>query len=210
MDKIDSVEDFRRLISSFEEKAVFVFILLQFLSVLVLPIPGIVSIGAGLLSFGVIKGAIYSYIGILLGSLTAFFIGKKFGYKFVSFILSKETVDKGLNMIKGKDKLLLTFMFLFPFFPDDLLCFVAGLSSIDYKYFILMISLTRTISILTVSLSLNNSIIPYTTWWGIIIWIILFLVIAFLSYQVYKNSDKLNKIIFKNRGNKRKTTCIKK
>jgi len=212
LDKIDTVEDFRKLISSFNKKAVFLFILLQFLGVLVLPVPGVVSIGAGILSFGLFKGAFYSLIGILLGSLTAFFIGKKFGYKFVSFLVGKDNLDKGMKMINGKDKLLLTIMFLFPFFPDDLLCFIAGLSSIDYKYFLIMIFITRTISIFTVSLSLNNSIIPYTTWWGILIWGLLILGIILLVCLIYKKGDELQKYLkkIKNRRNKDGYTCKKK
>ncbi|MBE5756983.1 MAG: TVP38/TMEM64 family protein [Clostridiales bacterium] len=212
LDKIDTVEDFRKLISSFNKKAVFLFILLQFLGVLVLPVPGVVSIGAGILSFGLFKGAFYSLIGILLGSLTAFFIGKKFGYKFVSFLVGKDNLDKGMKMINGKDKLLLTIMFLFPFFPDDLLCFIAGLSSIDYKYFLIMIFITRTISIFTVSLSLNNSIIPYTTWWGILIWGLLILGIILLVCLIYKKGDELQKYLLKlkNRRNKDGYTCKKK
>ena len=70
------------------------YIALQFLQVIILPIPGIVSTMAGVTLFGPFKTLIYSLIGILLGSLTAFFIGRKLGNKAVEWIVGKETLKK--------------------------------------------------------------------------------------------------------------------
>ena len=82
-------------------------------------------------------------------------------------------------------------MFLFPFFPDDVLCFVAGLSSMSVPYYIVMITITRIINIVVSSYSINGSLIPYDTWWGILIWIGVFVAVAALCYVVYKYGDKI-------------------
>ena len=82
-------------------------------------------------------------------------------------------------------------MFLFPFFPDDLLCFVAGLSSMSPKFFLIMITVTRLVSTFTTAYSVNGSLIPYDTWWGIIIWAVLIVGCILLVKAVYKNSDKI-------------------
>lgn len=205
MDKINSVEQFRAFISSYGSFAVILFILLQFSQVVLLPIPAFVTVGAGVLLFGPFYGSIYSCIGIISGSLVGYFLGHVFGVKVVRWVIGKDSLEKGLNIIKGKDKIILTFMFLFPFFPDDVLCFVAGITTIGPAYFTSMIIIVRIITIFAQSYSFNNSIIPYDTWWGIIIWIVFFVISILLAFYVYKHGDKIeNKIksIFsrKNKG----------
>lgn len=192
-EKINSVEDFRAYIGSFGSCAVIIFILMQILQVVVLPIPGFVAVGAGVLSFGVWKGALFSLIGIMSGSLIAFFLGKFLGYKAVCWLVGKKILDNVLIKVKGKDKFVLTFMFLFPFFPDDVLCFVAGLSSMSNLYFVIMILITRIISVYTTSFSLNGNVIPFNTWWGILIWIVLIVGTFILSKILYKHGESIQK-----------------
>lgn len=203
IDKIDSVADIRNYVSGFGAYAVLVFILIQFLQVVVLPVPGVLTIGAGVLLFGPFWGSVYSLTGILLGSFVAFFIGRALGYKVASWLVGKKNLESAMKKVKGKDKVILTFMFLFPFFPDDVLCFVAGLSSMSVKYFSIMIVITRIISVVTSSYSINGSIIPYDTWWGIMIWGILILIVAFVSYFVYTYGDIIEKYV-KKRFHKKK------
>lgn len=204
-DKIDSVDAFREYIESFGNFAIIMFILLQFLQVVVLPIPSFITVGAGVLLFGPFRGALYSCIGIICGSLAAFFIGRVFGYKVASWLVGKEDLDKALKSVKGKDKAVLTFMFIFPFFPDDLLCFVAGITSMSTIYFTVMIFITRIVSVYVSSYSMNNSIIPYNTWWGLVLWGMVIAATVALTVFVYKKGDKLEKFFArKNKVNKNK------
>lgn len=202
--KIKSVEDLRQYISSFENFAVFIFVFLQFAQVVFLPIPAFITVGTGVLLFGPFKAAIYSSIGIILGSITAFVIGRVFGFKVAKWLVGEKNLNKCLKIIKGKDKILFTFMFLFPFFPDDILCFVAGITSISTNFFVFMIIIVRLISVFVSCYSINNSIIPYNTWWGIILWIVFFVFTIFLSVLIYKKGEKLEKIF-----NRRKSVKIK-
>lgn len=208
-DKIDSVEDLRNYVSGFGGYAVFIFIAIQFLQVVVLPIPGFITVSVGVLLFGAFRGSVYSIIGIVSASIVAFFIGRVFGYKVAGWLVGKENLDKGLELVKGKDKVILTFMFLFPFFPDDVLCFVAGLSSMSVPYYIVMITITRIINIVVSAYSVNGSIIPYNTWWGILLWIAVFILVAALCYAIYKHGDKIENF-FKSKFSKRKNNYKKK
>lgn len=205
LDRFTNVESFRQYIDSFGNNAVILFVLIQFLQVVVLPIPGFVTVGAGVLLFGAFKGAVLSYLGIVSGSLIAFFFGRIFGYKAVKWLIGEDNLKKGLKAVKGKDRIILVFMFLFPFFPDDILCFVAGISAVDTRFFILTVLVTRLISIFVASYSLNNSIIPFNTWWGILIWAFIAIVIVVLSLLIYKKGDKIEKFIF-DKKNKKKTS----
>ncbi len=202
LDRIDSIEDLRNYVSSFGYLAVIIYIVMNFLQVVAIPIPGFIAVGTGVALFGPLKTSFYALIGILSASFLAFFIGRVLGYKVVKWIVGKETLDKWLKSVKNKDKIVLTFMFLFPFFPDDVLCFVAGLSSMSWAYYSIMIVVCRIISVVFSAYSLNGSIIPYTTWWGILIWVVIFALTALVTVYLYKNGDKIEKF-FKNRFKRR-------
>ncbi len=165
------------------------FIALQFLQVVILPIPSTVTVVAGTALFGPLKGSLYSLTGIVIGSLVAFLVGRYAGTRVVSWMVGKETLEKWLKKIKGKDKLLLTAMFLLPVFPDDVLCFVAGFSSMSVWYFLAVILISRVLAIFTTSYSVT--IIPFDTWWGLLIWAILIIAVIVLFVFLYKKSDAI-------------------
>ena len=162
---------------------------LQYLQVVILPIPSAVSTAAGVALFGPFRALLYSIVGILLGSFTGFFIGRKLGSKAVAWMVGEDTLNKWQNKVKGKDNLLLTTMFLLPLFPDDVLCFIAGLSSMSWKYFVCMIVISRAITVSGTCYSFQ--FIPFDTWWGLLIWGIFVLTIVTLFVLVYKNMDKI-------------------
>lgn len=202
--KITSVEALQEYIDGFGAWAVIIYILFSYLQVVILPVPGSATVAAGVVLFGWLECSLYSFIGIVLGSITAFAIGRWVGYRAVCWIVGKDDLDKWLNKIKGKDYLILSLMFLLPMFPDDVLCFVAGLSSMTWPYFLVMIVITRLISTFTVSLSFD--LIPFNTWWGILTWIVLAALVVLAFYLVCKYSDKIDKFIkskFKIKGRKR-------
>ncbi len=193
--KIGSIEGLRSYVASYGRFTVPIFIAIQFLQVVVLPIPSMVTIGAGVALFGPFYGAFYSLIGILSASIIAFFIGRHLGYKVVSWIIGEKSLQKGLQLVKGKDTIVLTFMFLFPFFPDDVLCFVAGLSTMSVKFYLVMITATRITGIVLSSYSLGGKIIPFDTWWGIALWVSIFVITCVLCVIIYKNGESIEKKI---------------
>ena len=191
--KITSVEAFRAYIESFGTYAPVCFITVQFLQVVVLPIPSFITVAAGVLMFGAFYGAIYSCIGIIAGTYVAYFLGRWLGYKTVRWLVGEDTLKKWLTYTADKDKWVFTLMFFFPFFPDDLLCFIAGIVKLDTKFFIIMTLIARIASIFTSSYSLNNNLIPYDTWWGICIWILLFILTLWFVWLISKRLRKTQK-----------------
>jgi len=190
IDIINDPEEYRQFLENAGGWMSVIYILLQYLQVIVLPIPSLVSTVAGVALFGPHFALIFSFIGIVLGSLTAFFIGRKFGYKAVVWIVGEEDLKKWQTKLKGKDNLLLTAMFLLPLFPDDVLCFVSGLSSMSVKYFIIMMLICRAIGITTTCYSLQ--FLPFDTWWGLLSWGIIYAVVIVGFIIFYKNMDKIN------------------
>ncbi len=167
-----------------------VYILFQYLQVIILPVPSVVSTVAGVALFGPLKTTIFSLIGIIAGSFTAFFIGRKLGGKAVAWLVGEDSLKKWQKKLKGKDNLILTVMFLLPLFPDDILCFIAGLSSMSTTYFSVMIVLSRILAVSTTCYSID--LIPFDTTWGLIAWGVIFALIVAAFILIYKNMDRID------------------
>ena len=118
----------------------------------------------------------------------AFFIGRKLGYKAVAWIVEAETLKKWQKRLKGKDNLILTMMFILPLFPDDILCFIAGLSSMSKAYFLIMVTITRLIGIAATCYSIN--FIPWNTWWGLLLWGVVVVTLIGVFIFAYKYMGK--------------------
>lgn len=129
------------------------FITLQAVQVVFPVVPGGASCLAGVLAFGPVFGFIYNYFGLILGSLLAFSLSRKYGLELVQKLFKEETIDKYLSYIKTNkfDKIFFIGIFL-PGLPDDLLCYVAGLSAISYKKFFLIILVGKPLALLMYSL----------------------------------------------------------
>ncbi len=189
--RIDSVESLRDIIKGTGIWGPIVFILLQALQVFILPIPGVLTILAGVLAFdNIFLTCLYSYIGILAGSFIAFFIGRAVGYRAAAWLVGKESLDKWLTRLKGRDRLILSAMFILPLFPDDILCFISGLSSMTWKYFFVMQLISRALSVAVSCFSIDGRIIPYDTPWGIALWVCIGLAVIALFIFLYKKGDK--------------------
>ncbi|MBQ8296116.1 MAG: TVP38/TMEM64 family protein [Clostridia bacterium] len=172
-----------------------VYMILQFLQVVVLPIPSVVSTVVGVALFGALRATVYSLIGIVIGSLLAFFIGRKIGYKAVAWMVGEDSLRKWQKKLKGKDNLILTIMFILPLFPDDVLCFLAGLSSMSTRYFVIMILIARVLGVAGTCFSVD--FIPFNTWWGILIWGLFFAAIVTVFILIYKYMDKIQNFLAK-------------
>ena len=189
-----SQEDIQKYLESKGALAPILFIVITFLQVTIIPIPSTITVLVGNYLFGFWVSYLYSFVGMMIGSIFAFYLGRWFGRRFLNWLVSdKEIVDKYLLKIEKKGNVLLFFMFLFPFFPDDLLCSVAGVLPISSASFILMQIFTRAITILTTLFMLSGDIIPFTGW-GIPFNICLCLIFATLFYLAYVNAEKISDV----------------
>lgn len=188
-------EQLRDLIASTGGWGPFAFILAAFLQVTFIPLPGILIILTGNLLFGPALGIIYSTLGMVIGAILAFALGRWVGRPFVDWVVGdKEKVESYLKRLKGKENVLFFFMFLLPFFPDDALCSVAGITPMTWPIFISMTIFTRIISNIAAILFMSGEVIPYQGWGLVIIGLVGVLsIIAFI--YAYRYSDKINEKI---------------
>ncbi len=187
LEKTDTVEEMRDYIRQFKY-AKWVYIGIQFGQVLFLPIPTTVTLLAGILLFKPWEVVLYSMIGIIPGSIIMFLFGRYAGRKAVNWVFGEEEVEKYLKLIHGKDVAVLTFMFVMPFFPDDTLCAIAGLSSMKFGYFVPVIFVARIIMCIGNVFLFGGGIIPFSGW-GIPVWILLVALCITALIFVWKKGD---------------------
>ncbi len=125
------------------------FLLIQIVQVIFPVIPGGASCLAGVLAFGPLEGFIYNYVGLCIGSLVAFYISKQYGLPLIYKMFREETIQKYLKYVQSKRFETVFFWgILLPGAPDDLLCYIAGISGIDVKKFIMIILLCKPLTLI--------------------------------------------------------------
>ena len=139
----ESTETLQEYVGSFGVWAPLVFILLQIAQVICAPIPGNVTTLAGGAMFGFWPAMAYSMLAVFVGSMIAFGIGRWCGKPVIYRLASPAIVDKYLVVLASKQRLTLALLFLLPFFPDDVLCLLAGLTGYSWGWFAGMVLLTR-------------------------------------------------------------------
>ena len=192
---ISSQENIRALVLKSGALAPLIFILISFLQVTLVPIPGAITIAVGYYLFGFWQSFLYSYIGMMLGAIFAYLLGIWLGRPFAVWLAgSEETLDGWMKRLKGRENVLLFFMFLLPLFPDDLLCTVAGIIPQRPLTFIIMQLVTRTTSI---GATLISTAFVLRGWpFAVLIVVLVALVIpAFIL--CYKHVDRISDFFIK-------------
>jgi len=191
--KVNSIEKIKKIVESGGVFSFIIFILLQILQTTILQIPSLIVTIAGSLIFGKWTAFFLSFISIMIGSLIMFWVGRKGGKKFLYWLADKESADKWIEkMTNGKYVFFL--MMMFPLFPDDILCAVAGVTNMSFSFFFWTNVLARGIGIACAVFFGSGSVIPFSGW-GLLVWGAIFIVIAALFYFSIKHKDKIDEMI---------------
>lgn len=195
---VTDIETLREIILSCGAWSWIVFIVLFTLSsTLLCFIPGTSAtfIGVSIVLFGALKGFIISTISVFLSSALMFCIGNFCGEKVAAKLVGKESLEKAQNLLDMKSKMLLPLMFLFPIFPDDALCLVAGMTKMRFWYFAIIVAIFRTIGIATICF-LGSGLIKWAEL-SLIDWFVLINVCVFDIFLIFKYQHKIEKIILR-------------
>lgn len=140
------------LIRSFGVWAPIVFIGLQTLQVVFAPIPGEATGFFGGYVFGAPLGLLYSTIGLSIGSIINFYLGRLLGRAIVFRIVPAKQVEKLAYLVRPKAVLGLFLLFIFPGFPKDYLCLFLGLTVMRFPLFFWIAAVGRIPGTLLLSL----------------------------------------------------------
>lgn len=197
---VTDIEKLRNIIASCGAWGWIAFIALFVIcSTLLCFIPGTSAtfIGVSIVMFGAWQGFAVSTISVFLASSLMFFIGNHFGERAVIKLVGKESLEKAQNLTDVKSKMLLPLMFLFPVFPDDALCMVAGITKMKFWYFAVIVAIFRTIGIASISF-LGSGLINWAEL-SIIDWFVLINVCIFDIILIFKLSNNIEQKLKSNR-----------
>ena len=134
------------------------FMFIQAVQVVIPILPGAVGCVYGVVFWGPVKGFIFNYVGICIGSIWAFLVARYFGQEFVLQMTGSKFYEKYSKYLLKEnqfEKLFAVLIFL-PVAPDDFLCYLAGISKIPLKRFTLIILLGKPFAIFLYSMGLNQ------------------------------------------------------
>lgn len=80
------------------------FMLIQIIQVVIPIIPGGISCAAGVLIFGPFAGFIYNYVGIAIGSVIIFLLGRQYGKPFILSLVSDKTYNKYIGWLDNEKR----------------------------------------------------------------------------------------------------------
>ena len=166
------------------------YVLLHFLQTTLIPISNLPTIIAGLLLFSPFEVFLFTTIGVYLGSIASFLFGKLFGRKAVEWVLGPKTVNHYLELAKGREQAAIFLMLLLPSFPDDILCIIAGITPMSFRFFLVTLVLTRTLP--TVVLVYFADRLPKLGWWGVIVAIVYIALFFLFSRIIIKKWDSIS------------------
>ncbi len=187
LEVFSSISSFKQFILSTKEKGMLIYVLIQFLQVLFVPIPSMIITLTGVAIYGPLLGSILCTIGVLLGSYFSFLLGKLLGFKIVCWVSGKQNAIKYAEIINNRGKFFLIIAFLLPLFPDDILCLIAGITTMKFKHFFWIALITRPIGVICMSFFGGGYIIPFTGW-GLFVWpfILIFAIVAVVLLTKYQ------------------------
>ena len=177
-ERINSVDELREVISGAGAWAGVVYFCLQMMTVIVAPIPSNISMILGVLA-------------VVAGSMIVFLAARALGRNAIQRFLDKGVMDKYLPVIEEKQDMFLFLTMLFPFFPDDALCMLAGLTNISLGRFTAIMILARPWGLIVAAL-LGSGSLSLPIW----AWVILGAVGVCIFYFALKYSSEIEDKLF--------------
>jgi uncharacterized membrane protein YdjX (TVP38/TMEM64 family) len=116
-----------------------IFVAIQIIQVVIPIIPGGISTAVGVVVFGPLMGFIYNYVGIVLGSIILFHLGRTYGTNLVHIFVKEKTYNHYMKWIeKGQKKYnwLFFIAIVLPVAPDDALVLLSSQTKMTFKFFL--------------------------------------------------------------------------
>lgn len=147
-------EQFRGWIDSLGWRGVAVMLVIQVVQIVIAVIPGEpVELLCGVL-YGTLGGLVLCEAGILIGQILVFLLVRRFGAPLVEVFFEKRHIQRFAFLQNTQRLESITFLLFFiPGTPKDILCYVAGLTKINLRRFLVISSVARIPSVVTSTLA---------------------------------------------------------
>lgn len=124
--------------------------------------------------YGFTGGILITWISLVVGGQAAFWLARRYGRPFAEKWVSAPVLDRWDKSAAGQGIGFYVITLVMPFFPNDAMCYVAGLGNMPFRRFLTANILGRGIaSFLTVLVGAFSEQIPGLLWIAIVIFIVL-------------------------------------
>ena len=193
----------REYLRSFGNAGFMVYVLIQSVHVLTVVIPGDVFNICGGYIYGIPLGFILSIIGIMLGSIMAFYISRFLGYDFISKFIPEEKIQKVSKVINSTQGMIGMFIIcIIPFIPKDLMMYIAGLTPVRASKLFFVYALSRIPgTLIWVSVGANMYEKSTKSIIVTVIGLVILLIVSFILktyYKRYEMSENKNSVFEEN------------
>lgn len=159
-------------------------ITLHILQVMTAPIPGTAIDAVNGLLFGPWLGTLYSMTGLLIGSVSVMLLTRKFGRPLMERFVDPSSIERIDRLVEKRGSLIIFLVFLFPFMPDDAICFLAGLTPIPILELVLLAMVGRLPGVFFATL-LGSQAQSFALWQWIVFGVLFILLAGFVwRYRV--------------------------
>lgn len=157
-----SRDELRTYVTSWGTYAPVVFIAIQAFQVVFAPIPGEVTGAVGGFIFGAWPNVVYSSVGLTLGSVVAFIFARIVGQPLVETMVGARSLEKFHYLTHKHGAVFALILFTIPGFPKDILCYILGLSPMQFAPFVIACLVGRIPG--TIMLSLSGEAVYDENW----------------------------------------------
>jgi uncharacterized membrane protein YdjX (TVP38/TMEM64 family) len=139
-------------------------------------LPLIAILVANVNAYGLGEGALLSWIGVLSGSVSVFWIIRRFGERFSGWIERKWPRSRKLSLWMERKGFMPVFLLAcFPFTPSFFVTLIAGMSKMRFRVFITATALGKGVMILLVSFAGYDLVALIKQPWRLALVVILFI-----------------------------------
>ena len=137
-------------------------------------IPGQALMVASGYIYGFTGGMLITWFSLVAGGQAAFWLARRYGRGFAEKWISSSVLDRWDRAASGQSIMFFAITLVLPLFPNDAMCYVAGLGKISWRRFLIANILGRGMaSFITVLIGAYGSLITAPVWIGACVLIVL-------------------------------------
>ena len=187
---IGSIDNLRKVANEHGYWVYPVIVILQIIQVVFIPLSNQLITVPAIVVVGIWPAFFCSWIGVFIGTVMLYFIGKSAGSKLFTWVLGgdREKAEKYENILKSR-QLFYPVGMLIGAIPDDLLTVTAGMANLNFWYVCIVALISRGICVLSTVFSWG-----YLPTLGIIGWILMAvfsIILIVIGYYFIRYGDKI-------------------
>ncbi|MDR1068417.1 MAG: TVP38/TMEM64 family protein [Clostridiales Family XIII bacterium] len=145
LDNFKSLDSINALLDKYHTKSMFIYIGMQVVQIVIAFLPGqALQLAAGY-AYGFWAALLLSLVGITIGTIATFYIGRIFGKDMVYLVFGKERLERFITLLNSRKAYIAVFLlYLFPGIPKDVFSYAAGISEMKMLPFTIISIVART------------------------------------------------------------------